>query len=151
MGYRIPELRTLRSRSIGSEVGRSASENDEVIRDIKQQLRLRPQLSRGDEAVLDRYMDDMRRALGEVFRVLSPKGKAVYVVGENTTRGTYIRNSVILSALGQLAGFRLKERRTRVLPDNRRYLPPPARLRGSGGLDNRIRREVILVFRKGAA
>jgi hypothetical protein len=82
MGYRIPELRTLRSRSVGSEVGRSASENDEVIRDIKQQLRLRPQLSRADEAVLDRYMDDMRRALGEVFRVLSPQGKAVYVVGE---------------------------------------------------------------------
>lgn len=151
MGYRIPELRTLRSRSIGSEVGRSATENDEVIRDIKQQLRLRPQLSRADEAVLDRYMDDMRRALGEAFRVLSPKGKAVYVVGENTTRGTYIRNSVILSALGQSAGFRLKERRARVLPDNRRYLPPPARLRGSGRLDNRIRREVILVFKKKAA
>ena len=39
---------------------------------------------------------DMREAINEVGRVLANSGKAVYVVGENTVRGTYIRNSTVV-------------------------------------------------------
>jgi SAM-dependent methyltransferase len=148
MGYHIAELRRLRSNSVGTEVGLSMVGADEAIRDIKADLNLRPRLRPRDEAVLERYIDDMRRAVGEVARVLSPKGRAVYVIGENTTRGTYVRNSVIVSGLAQLAGLKLRERRVRALPANRRYLPPPAAGGGSAGLDGRIRREVILAFQK---
>jgi len=49
----------------------------------------------------------------------------VYVLGENTIRGTYIRNSRIICEIAELCGLRLKERRVRNLPANRRYLPPP--------------------------
>jgi hypothetical protein len=46
-----------------------------------------------------------------------------------------------------LRGFRLTSRRTRPLPDGRRYLPPP--LSGSNGsLDRRMRIETALTFRR---
>jgi hypothetical protein len=45
----------------------------------------------------------MRAAIKEVGRVLTDKGKAVYVVGENTVRGTYVRNSTAVCELAELA------------------------------------------------
>ena len=98
--------------------------------------------------MLTRYIDDMRRTVGEVARVLTPGGRAVYVVGENSIQGTYIRNSVIVSSVAELSGLRLQERRTRALHPNRRYLPPPAAEGRSGALNARMRREVILSFEK---
>src|SRR5579864_5960505 len=93
MGYRIPDLRALRGASVGAESGGSDSKDDPEIQGIVTALRLSPRLSAHDEAVLVRYIADMRRAMREVRRVLVPGGKAVYVMGENTVRGTYIRNS----------------------------------------------------------
>jgi hypothetical protein len=147
MGHTISELRRIRSTGVGSEVGRRG-EPDNQIRAVLKQLQLRPALVRVDEAVLERYIDDMRRALAEVARVLVPGGKAVYVIGENTIRSTYIRNSVIVAALARLAGMRLTERRVRALPGQLRYLPPPSPGAHGGGLDGRMRREVILIFAK---
>lgn len=86
----------------------------------------------------------MRRAIGEVGRVLSRNGKAVYVVGENTLRGTYIRTSVVVTRLAELAGLILKEKRERMLPANRRYMPPPSG--AEGGINGRMRRELVLSF-----
>jgi hypothetical protein len=98
--------------------------------------------------ILERYIDDMRSSISEVSRVLSRAGKAVYVVRENAVRGTYIRTSTIVSKLADLAGLTLKERRTRTLPANRRYLPPPAAGYGGGTMNARIRREAVLTFAK---
>ncbi len=145
MGHSIRELRHLRARSVGAETGEKAPEDEQEIRAILAELKLRPKLEPRDEAVLVRYIDDMRRAMREAARVLAPGGRAAYVVGENTIRGTYVRNSVIVSAVAALAGLRLHERHVRTLPTNRRYLPPPAR-RSSGALDARMRREVVLEF-----
>jgi hypothetical protein len=91
----------------------------------------------------------MRSAVREVARVLSATAKAVYVVGENTIRGTFVRNSKIVSALAQLSGLKLTERRVRTLPANRRYLPPPS-ARSSDALNARMRREVVLTFTRSA-
>jgi len=38
--------------------------------------------------LLGRYIEDMRNAIREVGRVLTDRGKATYVVGENTVGGT---------------------------------------------------------------
>lgn len=97
---------------------------------------------------MTRYIADMRRAMREVARVLVPGGKAVYVMGENTIRGTYIRNSRIISDIARLCGLKLKERRVRNLPANRRYLPPPSARNNSAPMDTRMRREVVLAFVK---
>lgn len=144
MGRGVDEIRRIRAESVGTEVG-TTEENTDTRRIIKK-LRLRPKLSARHNAILTRYIDDVRQGLSEVARVLLPNGKAVYVIGENTIRGTYVRNSAIVAAAADLAGLNLYRRRERELPQNRRYLPPPSGRQA--GLDTRMRREVIMAFKK---
>jgi len=87
-------------------------------------------------------------AFAEVTRVLRRGGKAVYVVGDSTVRGTFIRNSSIVATVAQEHGLRLRSRHSRALPANRRYLPPPKRNQSTASMDARMRREVVLVFDK---
>jgi DNA modification methylase len=150
MGYSIAELRQLRAESIGAEAGRGAPRDNEDIRSIIAQLSLRPPLAANDQSILERYIDDILRSVREVARVLSPKGKAVYVVGENTIKGTFVRNSSIVSAVAQRCGLSLRKRHVRSLPANRRYLPPPSTYDSSDAMDTRMRREVVLAFNKPA-
>jgi len=146
MGYTIPELRRLRRASVGTEVGRRGHPDDDIC-SVVAKLHLRPTLRTADRLMLEQYIDDMRTIISEVARVLAPGGKAVYVVGENTIRGTFINTSLIIRHFAKAAALFLVRSRTRDLPPNRRYLPPP---KGDGavGLNARIRREVVLTFRK---
>jgi DNA modification methylase len=148
MGHRIPYLRLVRAESVGAEASDGISQKDAEIAMIIDNLKLRASLSGRDRAALAHYINDMRNALRETFRVLVPGGTAVYVVGENTIRGTYIRNAKILSAVAKLCGLDFEKQHTRSLPANRRYLPPPSGGKSSAPLDTRMRREVILKFRK---
>lgn len=147
MGHSVSELREVRAASIGTEVGLDTSE-DEDIRRILSGLGLCPRLGRRDEAILGRYVNDMRAALKETVRVLAPEGRAVYVIGENTIRGTYVPTSRVVRAVAESLGLELVKRRSRVLPANRRYLPPPSRGTGNAAMNARMRREVVLTFRK---
>jgi tRNA G10 N-methylase Trm11 len=145
MGYSIEELRNVRGTSIGSEVGEYSP--GALSAKILKTMRLEGRLSPRHRAILTRFVEDMFAALLEVARVLVPGGKAIYVLGDNTVRGAYIPNSRIITALATVAGLRLEKRHTRVLPPNRRYLPPPSREKDAG-LDTRLSREVVLSFRK---
>lgn len=147
MGHTIGELRRIRSTSVGTEVGMDARDNREIQK-ILSHLNLRPKLHARQEAILVRYIDDMRRVVCEVSRVLTADGRAVYVVGENTVRGTFIRNATILESVARAAGLHCTKRRSRDLPASRRYLPPPSKQSKTATLSNRLRREVILTFRK---
>jgi len=147
MGYGIAELRHRRRVSIGTEAGNHQWREDPLTRRVIGKLRLRPALPTRHVALLAQYVEDLQRALAEVARVLAPRGRAVYVVGENTVRGTYVRNSAIVVAAAEHAGLRLADKHVRQLPANRRYLPPPTRRRGAP-LDGRMRREVVLAFTK---
>jgi hypothetical protein len=111
-------------------------------------LDLGHRLSRRHKAVLARFVDDMISSMNEVSRVLAPGGRAIYVIGENTKKGVYIRNSKIIVAIARRAGLILVRTTSRTLPPNRRYLPPPSRGPRAAALDSRMRREVILYFRK---
>jgi hypothetical protein len=148
MGYSVAELRRLRSGSVGSEAARDEPLDDREVKGIVDGLDLKPTLDSRQEQILRRFIGDMRGAIGEVGRVLSRTGKAVYVVGENTLRGTYIRTSIIVSKLAQLAGLTLKKSQARTLPANRRYMPPPTTGGTGGKIDARMRREVVLTFVK---
>lgn len=148
MGYNCAELRLLRSRSVGTEVGKRSAPGDEYASLLIKKLRLRPRLSARHKAVLARFIDDMHKAIHEITRVLVPSGKAIYVVGENTIRGTYIPNSTIVSAIAEDAGLVLEHESKRTLPHNRRYLPPPRNRARGVALDTRMRCEVILAFFK---
>lgn len=147
MGYKVGDLRRVRAESVGNEGAQySLLDDDKEITSIIHELKLRPQLDKRHERILRGYIHDMRGALHEVGRVLSSTGKAVYVVGENTIRGTYIKTSTILLRLAELSGLSMKERQMRSLPANRRYMPPPAA--GLGAMNARMRREVVLTFSK---
>lgn len=148
MGHRVGDLRALRSTSVGTEVASDAAEADPEVRRILSRLRLGTNLPNRQRGVLTRYIQDIRQAVDEVARVLVKQGRAVYVVGENTVRGTFIRNSRIVIDVAESSGLKLAERRVRALPANRRYLPPPSRKSGDAMLDSRMRREVVLAFVK---
>ena len=144
MGHTVSEIRRIRSAAVGTMVGKY--DDDDHIRDILSNLNLRPKLHRQQEAILARYVDDMQRVVRETFRVLADGGKAVYVVGENTIHGTFIRNSIIIRDLAEGVGLRCTASRSRELPANRRYLPPPSAR--STALDGRMRREAVLTLEK---
>ena len=147
MGYSVGDLRRLRSTTVGTEVGLDGRDYQGIQR-IMADLKLQPQLQARQEAMLTRYINDMQRAVGEISRVLVADGKAVYVVGENTVRGTFIPNALIVEAVANAAGLNCTARRSRELPANRRYLPPPSQQSETATLGNRLRREVILTFQK---
>jgi len=86
-----------------------------------------------------------KKAIGEVARVLVPGGKAVYVVGNSTVRGTFVCNSALVEASALAHGLRLVRKSVRLLPASRRYLPPPCRS-NAGTLGCRMRQEVVLTF-----
>jgi hypothetical protein len=141
MGYSVSALRSIRGASIGAEV---CAGPDSMHGDILDDLRLRPALSPRMDGILRRYVDDTDRVIREVARVLVPRGQAVYVIGENTIRGTYVPTGRLVARLAAQAGLRLTGQRVRDLPGNRRYLPPPGP--GRAAMDTRIRREVVLTF-----
>ncbi len=145
LGYSTEKLRVIRTRSVGSEAG-NRSQDLPAAREILSALGFHRKLSRRDKGILARYVVDIRKAVSETARVLSRKGRAVYVVGENTIRGTFIPTARILAKAAELEGLTLMSRRSRVLPANRRYLPPPKGNGQRAALDTRMRREVILTF-----
>lgn len=148
MGYNVDHLRRIRGDSVGAEASSEEALDTRWVHAVINQLRLSPKLSARATALLARYVLDMGGALAEVSRVLKAEGRAVYVVGDSTVRGTFIRNSEIIRAVAERRGLTLLERRSRALPANRRYLPPPKKGAASTSIEGRMRREVVLAFRK---
>jgi adenine-specific DNA methylase len=151
MGHTVSELRRIRGESVGTEASSKEAMEAEWVKSLITQLGLKPALSSRDHALLAQYVWDMGQALAEVSRVLRASGRAVYVVGDSTVRGTFIRNSSIVAAVAEEHGLTLRSRRSRVLPANRRYMPPPMRDGSTATMDARMRREVVLAFDKSPA
>jgi hypothetical protein len=148
MGYTVSEIRQLRGDSIGAEVASKEALDTEWVKSIIKELRLSPSLSNRDHNLLARYTWDIGHAVGEAARVLRRGGRAVYVVGDCRSRGTFIRNSKILTLLAERHGLSLMWRQCRSLPANRRYMPPPKQSTSVELMDGRMRREVVLAFKK---
>lgn len=151
MGHTVSELRQIREESVGTEASSEQALDAAWVKALIKQLGLKPGLSSRDHALLAQYVWDMGKALAEVSRVLRSRGRAVYIVGDSTVRGTFIRNSSIIAAVAEERGLTLRSRQSRDLPANRRYLPPPKKNGSTEMMDTRMRREVVLVFDKLAA
>ena len=145
MGYSIAHMRSIRSTSIGTESGKRSE--DDCVKKIIAKMDLQPRLHARDETILMLYIGDMQRVINETARVLSDGGQAVYVIGENTIRGTFIQNSLIIEELARIVGLECTNRHSRELPPNRRYLPPPTHTKHKL-LNGRIRHEVVLTLKK---
>ncbi|MBL9215218.1 MAG: hypothetical protein JNG83_07060, partial [Opitutaceae bacterium] len=150
MGYSLARLRRLRGRSIGAEVSLSPKATKGRIEEIIRELRLRPRLQGRDAAIFARYIKDMDASLREVARILTAAGQAIYVVGNSSVHGTFVRNSAVVEAVAIRNGLRLIKKRTRSLPPNRRYLPPPAAPNAGATFSSRMRQEVVLSFKRAA-
>jgi DNA modification methylase len=148
MGYTIGEIRQIRGASVGAEASSEEALECAWVKHLIKHLNLKPALSGRDHARLSRYAWDMGRALAEASRVLRSGGRAVYVVGDCRNRTTYIRNSEIVIAAAQEHGLSTVSRHSRALPANRRYLPPPRKKGHLESMDSRMRREVVISFKK---
>jgi len=148
MGHNVCELRQIRGESVGTEASSEQAMEAMWVQSLIRQLRLKPALASHDQALLATYAWDMGLALAEVSRVLRAAGRAVYVVGDSMIRGTFVRNSAIVTAVAEKHGLLLHSRYSRALPDSRRYLPPPNRGATNAAMDSRMRREVVLSFKK---
>jgi hypothetical protein len=148
MGYQVDRLRAIRGESIGAEASSEMATETPWVHALITQLGIAKKLSTRHYGVLARYVLDMGGALSQVSRVLKKGGRAVYVVGDSTVRGVFVRNSEIVRAVAENSGLVLHKRRSRALPANRRYLPPPKKGAGSASIEGRMRREVVLAFMK---
>lgn len=148
MGHTVSELRQIRAESVGTEASVQQALDAEWVQTLIRQLRVKPQLSARHHALLATYAWDMGHAMAEVSRVLRQGGRAVYVVGDSTIRGTFVRNSAIITAAAERQGLTLVSRQSRHLPANRRYLPPPSHASANVMLSGRMRREVVVEFKK---
>jgi tRNA G10 N-methylase Trm11 len=144
MGHQVEDMQTLRSKNIGAERLGSADQVTKArcVLDLLD-VGLLPDRLKG---LLSKYVVDLDGVLSEISRVLVPRGRAIFVVGDSTLRGVFIRNSEIIKLLGEKHGLRLNKSVTRDLLRSRRYLPPPERSGGSTTLADRMRKEVIMHF-----
>jgi len=150
MGHRIGQLREVRSSNVGAEVGFHGDLNVAFFQKVFKEMGVSDRTSERLRRMLARYAHDMDAILSETARVLTGNGQAVFVVGDSTIGGTYIRNSKAIAWLGKKYGLDLVSTRRRQLLNNRRYLPPPTSNGAGEQLGKRMREEVIVSFRKTA-
>lgn len=148
MGHRVGDIRRLRRQNVGTESSGDSPGDDKYVQQTLAKMganALDPRFKR----MLSRYILDMDQVLYQIARALRRGGKAIVVVGNSTIRGVFIRNARALVLLGKRHGVRLQSSRRRLLPHDRRYLPPPDHKDSARSLLRaRMREEVILVFRK---
>jgi DNA modification methylase len=142
LGFSFSELRAIRSSSIGAERGPDA-EGEAFIKEITSAMGKIAKMEPRHRAMIDRYAQDVWRMMSEIYRVLKPGGKAVFVVGNSCLKGTFVRNSDAVVCAGKKVGLRVKKRTVRTLPERSRYLPM-----STGALSMRMRTETVLTFTK---
>ncbi|HEY6202507.1 MAG TPA: hypothetical protein VI056_05645 [Candidatus Limnocylindria bacterium] len=149
MGHRLAELRDIRSGSVGAETGLPTDAFPEELQPALRALRA-AKVDARHAGMLRRYVRDMSEVTGEIARVVRRGGSVIFVVGDSTLRGVLVRNSSAIRKLAERHGLQFARRSTRVIPENRRYLPPPRAMLPASELGRRMHREVVLEFEKTA-
>jgi DNA modification methylase len=147
MGHNIPKIRAIRSDNIGAEVSMGLS-SDEIIQEAMSAMANCDLLDNRHLGMIRRYVWDMKRVMKECARVLKENGNAIFVVGDSTIRGVFVKNSEALASVAKHHGLTLISRTTRPIETKRRYLPPPESIKAGGRMQNRMREDVILHFSK---
>jgi len=145
LGYTIPQIRQMRSNSVGAE--RASEENTSSAQSILDSFGDLSALAGRQRGMVARYAIDLSRLASEASRILKPHGTALYVMGNSCLKKVYIDNAAALARAAELAGLELMDRSERDIPSNNRYLPTPS---DDGALSGRMRKEIVLRFRKAA-
>ncbi|MBL8261059.1 MAG: hypothetical protein JNM58_01440 [Xanthomonadaceae bacterium] len=141
LGYRLEELRTIRSSTIGAERGAGASLPKDVHAIASAMCDVEA-LAPRQRRMVERYALDLKRMLIQVERVLTLRGQATFVVGNSCLKEIFIRNSEGVVKAAEFAGLRLTQVRERELPTASRYLP----MTTQGALSKRMRTETVMTF-----
>jgi len=141
LGYRIADLRSIRSNTIGAE--RSGDGDSAINEDIANAMCDLTLLLPRHQQMVRRYADDLHQMMRQAARVLRPTGKATYVLGNSCLKDAFIRNSEGVARAAYHAGLMLVQTTERDLPASSRYLP----MTNTGSLSKRMRTETILSFR----
>lgn len=146
-GHTIPELRAIRSNSIGADRALDSEMLDQaesMLRYIKESVTDPDQLPLG---TISRYAQDLTRFSRELSRVCKPRAKVATVIGNSTLRGNYIQNDMLVCLSYENSGFRVVNRSERALPESRRYLPVKT-VDKTSSMAKRMRTEVVLTVEK---
>ncbi len=147
LGHKINDLSAIRSDSVGAEKAPNAKGNLELAKSITKKLKEIHELPRRKVNMIYRYALDMHSLLKESSRVLKPGCNATFVVGNSSLKGIYIENTKIVIEAAKQFGFKVVKKKERIIPDSKRYLPPP-NSRSTSVLNKRMRTEVIITFCK---
>lgn len=138
LGYRLCDLRHIRSNSIGAE--RRPENNADLDDKIIEAMGDVSTLASRNKTMIARYAGDLKAMLSETARVLKPNGTATFVVGNSCLKGVFISNACGVAKAAEIAGLDEVMRFERELPDRHRYLPTPT----GGSLAKRMRTETII-------
>lgn len=145
LGYNIRELRNRRARMVGTERAPDPGVDEGYIKELLAAVPEATQLGPRLHRIYERFVGDLGQLMTEAFRVLRPGGRAIYVIGDSTLRGVFVRNTELVIAAAQRAGLTLVAQSQRELPPMKRYLPPPGDAT-VGPLSIRMRTESVLSF-----
>ena len=143
LGYSIPELRAIRSASIGAERTLDCPAEAEATELVAQVEREAVDPTRLPVAILERYSHDLLLFAKQMKRVLKPEARLIAAVGNSTLRGNFIRNDSLVERALQHYGFDTERSTERSLAENKRYLPITA-TEPSSSITRRMRTETIL-------
>lgn len=141
LGWTIPQLRAIRSKSIGAERGIEADLIVTANSDIVDAMLSGADVSPRHRHMIQRYANDLWYMMSEVRRVLKASGHATLVVGNSCLKGTFIKNADGVARAGALLGLKEVARSERDLPQASRYLPTTG-----AALGKRMRTETVLTF-----
>lgn len=146
-GHTIPDLRKIRSNSIGAERaldGEALKQVDDMVSFIENAAN---DPSKLPLATIMRYAHDLTLFSRELHRVCREGAEVVTVIGNSTLRGNYIQNDILVRQAYEGAGFSLRDRTERELPESKRYLPVRT-TNAASSMAKRMRTEVVLTVEK---
>lgn len=138
LGYRLSDLRKIRSDSIGTE--RGLDSQTESVNAIIESMGHIERLPSRYRRIIERYAHDLLLVTKEVSRVLKESSQATFVIGNSCLKGIFIKNSDALVTAAATNGLRLISSFERELPRKNRYLP----MTQTGALGKRMRTETVL-------
>ena len=146
-GHTIPDLRKIRSNSIGAERaldGEALKQVDDMVSFIENAAN---DPSKLPLATIMRYAHDLTLFSRELHRVCREGAEVVTVIGNSTLRGNYIQNDILVRQAYEGAGFSLRDRTERELPESKRYFPVRT-TNAASSMAKRMRTEVVLTVEK---
>src|SRR3546814_19266142 len=119
LGYRLDELRTIRSTTIGAERG-ADTDIDSAMRDVANAMCDIQALTPRQRRMVERYAGDLVSMLEQVERVLKTSGQATLVIGNSCHKNVFIQNSEGVDKAAELAGLTLAQKSERVFRSEER-------------------------------